>query len=175
MCELCNDAVPFNELLDHVKEKHYSHRRIVDSNGIVVDSNGIMCENLIIKADGFEMSDPSFPHSHYNYSGHTFFPRIVKRGEIYYVYLKILCDEGAAKEFLVDLEVANVEDKAIIILPGMKVYSVDIKWQDVIEDGEGVLKFDHTMARKLIALWIDHWMTDDVTYQVNTKYKIKKI
>ena len=140
--EDCNDAVPLNELNYHVIEKHNGERGTVDSNGQIT-------ENFYIDWTGLENLDGTWQFRYYKYSGHTFFPRLVKRNGFYYVYMKILSHEDAARGLQVDLEVVNPRSNATIKLTGMKVYPVDMKWQKVIEEGEGVLTFDQKMAGKL--------------------------
>ena len=40
--------------------------------------------------------------------------------------------------------------------PGVKVYPVDTKWQDVIKDEEGVLFFDQKLVTKFFSVSLGH-------------------
>ena len=68
------------------------------------------------------------------------------------MYTRILADEDTASRFTVDLEMVKPSTNASLRCPGVKVYPVDTKWQDVIKDEEGVLFFDQKLAKKFFSV-----------------------
>ena len=155
--EDCNDAVPLNELIDHIETvgtfecpRHWDLRIVECSDNSVETSWGGGKLNK-----KFKNLNRTWDHVfYYIYSGHKFFPRVVKRNNIYNVNTKIMANEEAANQFKVDLELGNKKNLASIKLPGMKVYSVDTKHQDILEKEEGVMSFGQNMAEKLFQ-WED--------------------
>ena len=159
VAEWCGEEVPLKELMEHVNEKHGVKKWTVDSDGLI--------EKNWNSKSGTKVR-------HYDFSGHTFIHRLIKLKGIFYMYTKILADEAAASKFMVDLEVVNPKNNTSMKCPGVKVYSVDMKWQDVIKDEDGVLFFDQMMAKKFFSVQVfcDH--DEDVCYHLTTRVTIKK-
>ena len=143
VAEWCSDYIPLNEMIDHVNAKHGGKKSKVDSNGLMSITWG---------NKDFNNENNYWTVTHADFSGHTFIPRITKKDGIYYLYTKILADNDAASKFKVDIEAKNMKNNLSLKLPGAKVYPMDMKWQDVIEDEDGVLSFDMYMAKKLFEL-----------------------
>ena len=121
------------------------------------------------------------PYCHF--SGHTFLPRFLKRGGTFYAYLRVMADEDAAAAFRVSLEVVNPDSNATVRCPGVRVYNIDMRWQDLIEDGEGVLPIEQKMAKKIFYAYKDgdrrvsvhKLVSPPPRYCVDVTYKIKKL
>ena len=144
MREGCRKYIPLNEMIDHVSDaKHGGKKSKVDSNGLMSITWG---------NKDFNNENNYWTVTHTDFSGHTFIPRITKKDGIYYLYTKILADSDAASKFKVDIEAKNMKNNLSLKLPGAKAYSMDMKWQDVIKDEDGVLSFDMYMAKKLFEL-----------------------
>ena len=148
VAEWCSEEVPLNELFDHVNEKHGGEKGTVDSNGFIND-------NWTMSFEVWKKKDVTFTVPHYDFSGQTFFLRLVKQEGIFCTYMRILADEDTASKFTVDLEVVNPDNNTSIKCTGVKVYPVKMKWQDVIMDEDGVLFFDERMAKKLFSVLSD--------------------
>ena len=65
---------------------------------------------------------------------HSVFPRFVREGGVYYIYLRVIANNACADNYCVDLEVTS--NKAEFKLSSVRVYGVDIPWDEVKEDGK---------------------------------------
>ena len=68
---------------------------------------------------------------------------------IYYMYLRVMANEAVAAKYSVDLEITTPNGLVSTKLSGVRVYSVDLPWEEVIEDrqlGRGVLAIHPYMA-----------------------------
>ena len=135
-----------------------------------VDSDGLISSYWYYTIANWNKQNHYWVVTHSDFSGHTFLPRITKKDGIVYIYTKILADSGTASKFMVDIEVVNAKNKISLKFPGAKVYPVDMKWQDVIEDEDGVLSFDQNMAKKLFSVS----NTDKTKYVIAHKTTIKQ-
>ena len=148
VAEWCSEEVPLNELLDHINAKHGGEKGTVEANGVIDD-------DWTISFEEWKKKDVTFTVPHYDFSGHTFLLRLIKQEGIFCMYLRILADQETAKKFMVDLEVMNLNNNTTMKCSGVKVYSVEMKWQDVIMDEDGVLFFEERMAKKLFSVHSD--------------------
>ena len=87
------------------------------------------------------------------------------------MYTRILGDEDAASKFMVDLEVVNPNTNASLKCPGVKLYPVDMKRQDVIKEEDGVLLFENRLAKKFVSV---NSIAKPTKYEIITRMTIKK-
>ena len=140
--EDCDEEVPLNKMIEHVNTEHYGKKMKAVSDGLIV---------ILWNHNNMSNEYNYWNVLHCDFSGHTFIPRIRKWNGIYYLYTKILANKDAASKFKVDIEAMNVKNNISLMFPGAKVYPVDMKWQKVIKDEDGVLSFDKYMAKKLFS------------------------
>ena len=160
---VCGKVLPLNQLLEHVDGQHGGVKLMVDRNGLV---QRMLWQTVEI----WNVDDVTWGVNYFHYSGHTFICRIIKHRGIYHIYVRIMADKDVAKQFNVDLKLVNPISKANIKIPGMKIYPIDTKWQDVIKDIGGVLSFHQLTAEKLFTF-------DDIgkEYKTDVRCKINKI
>ena len=160
--EGCSEDIPLNELIEHVNAKHGGQKLKVYSNGMLQDWRWNMSFDL------WNTKNINWTVEHHDFSGHTFIPRFTKKEGIFLMYIRIMADEGAANKFMVDLEVVNPNNNTSLKCPGVKVYSIDMKWKDVIKDENGVLFFDQMMAKRFFSV------THKTKCEITRKVMIKK-
>ena len=148
VAEWCCEEVPLNELLYHVNANHGGEKGTVQSNGLIVD-------DWTMSFEVWKKKDVTFTVPFYDFSGQTFFLRLIKHEGIFCTYMKVLADKDTASKLTIDLEVVNPNNNTSMKCPGVNVYPVEMKWQDVIMDEEGVLFFEERMAKKLFSVHSD--------------------
>ena len=67
---------------------------------------------------------------------HSIFPRFVKEGGIYYMYLRVIANDAVADKYCVDLEVTTPGGHATTKISNVRVYGVDVPWHEVKDDGQ---------------------------------------
>ena len=165
--EKCRDKIPLQKLNEHLSDRH-------EYMGLVGVMN--MCERVLhfefhecpdvgdVGEDWHSTIIERFlPFSIDAYGSRVdhkrgrqgFFPRFFAEGGVFYMYMRIVADEAVARNYCVDMEVATCDEKTTTKVSNVKVYSVDIPWKDVKEDGRGVLAIHPTMAL--------HYESEDTT------------
>ena len=161
--ESCYKTMPLYNLLEHLHEYHDNGYRVMDQpesqeNGII----RILCDSTESAEDvrrqnyaNLEWYVYSLPFAltkegKCDFSNRQFIsPRFVKKGGIYYMYLRVMANEAVAAKYSVDLEITTPNGLVSTKLSGVRVYSVDLPWEEVIEDrqlGRGVLAIHPYMA-----------------------------
>ena len=162
--ENCSKKFPLNKLIQHTDAKHGGAK----GQWTAVDSDVLIQLTWRYETKDWNNKDNNWGVAHIDFSGHTFIPRFTKREGIFYVYAKILANNDAASKFTVDLEVTNPNNTASLKFMGLKVFPVDVKWQEVIKDEDGVLTFDEKQAKKL---FLDF---DSKVFKIKHKTTIKQ-
>ena len=162
--EHVHTTLPLNEMIDHVHEKH-------DGMRMTVSSDGCIESDWSLGSEGWDHKDIIWNIFYCDFSGHTFILRRMKREGIFYLFMVVLEGQDAASKFVVDLQVMNQKTNGLLKFPDMRVYPIDMKWHDIIKDGDGVLFFDQRLACRLFSVSD----TDDKKrYTTRCNVKIKK-
>ena len=160
--EDCDHRIPLYLLSEHLVEMH---GHTISDNPVNIYENGIVGiskdyeespgesreEDIMWDIDEILLPfsitrsgkiDPTFRDRH------SIFPRFIKEGLVYYMYLRINANQEVADKYWADLEVKSSTHK--INKSNARVYSVDVPWNEVKRDGQrrggGVLVIKPYMA-----------------------------
>ena len=150
--EECSETVPEYLLSEHLIDWHSSWHVQNHDDGHRNESDRRRRKVKIYKVyeDRGIDEDRVWPlreHCHPNMI--RFFPRFIKQGGNYYMYLRVITRNSIlqrADHYSVDLDVTNANGQAKTKITDVKVYEVDMPWKDVLADGRGVLAIHNTMA-----------------------------
>ena len=145
--EDCNQRIPEYLWSEHLYDVHRSS--IPNRNGGVNMSRRSREKFKISRVFEDPGTDQDFVwplYEHCHPSGLKFFPRFIKQGGNFYMYLRVIATQKDADYYNVNLEVKAPNGHGKTKVSNGKVYEVDMPWKDVIADGYGVLAIHHTMA-----------------------------
>ena len=138
---------------------------------MTVSSDGCIENDWSLRSEGWDHKDTIWNIFYCDFSGHTFILRRMKREGIFYLFMVVLEGQDAASKFVVDLQVMNQKTNGLLKFPDMRVYPIDMKWHDIIKDGDGVLFFDQRLACRLFSV---SYTDGKKRYTTRCNVKIKK-